>query len=533
MMLSYLKDFRLAFLIVLIVALAALDLVYGGPNGLHLGVEFVGGTQIPVQLEHSVDPQTMSNLITILEDRLSTFGLNQVTVEGIGSSAIYITIPSASPAEINNTISIIQSQGVFQGIVNGQEALNGSSLVSGSIGAIQPTTNAGNVTWSVAFFITQQAAEKFSKVVFGQGNKPLYMFLDRPESAIILINASLLNTTTSAVLGSSISATQQALQQAALFGNRTLAIETFGSNSTINSTNAFLASHRSQYSKVILQRNTPSKILAEIASLNYTTDYVSKQNMTPTVVAVSAGTALVDTWPAIGLLSAPVLNPSVTNGNVTQSYEISGAAPAALGTQTAKLNYAVNQSNKIVSILRGGALSVHVIVQQPQTIPPTLGKHFEYVSALALVLAVIAVSITISLRYKKLFLVVPILFTTLAELFIIGSLIGIIGTIDLSAVAGMIAVIGTGVDAQIIITDEVLSGLGEHGFKTRLNNAFYIIWADAALLAIAMMPLLFSTTLFQIVGFAESTILGVLFGAFLTRPAYGSIINKYYHKESK
>jgi Preprotein translocase subunit SecD len=119
--------------------------------------------------------------------------------------------------------------------------------------------------------------------------------------------------------------------------------------------------------------------------------------------------------------------------------------------------------------------------------------------------------------------------TTFFELFIIFSVIGLVGTIDLSAVAGMIAIVGTGVDAQIIITDEVLAGFGKHGTtRILLGNAFYIVWADAMLLVIAMVPLFFSTSLVQVIGFSESTIIGALLGVLITRPAYGAIIGKHY-----
>ena len=66
--------------------------------------------------------------------------------------------------------------------------------------------------------------------------------------------------------------------------------------------------------------------------------------------------------------------------------------------------------------------------------------------------------------------------------------------------------------------------------KTRLGDAFYIVWADAGLLVIAMLPLFFSTSLISVIGFSESTIIGALLGAFLTRPTYGSIISKHYSK---
>ena len=61
-------------------------------------------------------------------------------------------------------------------------------------------------------------------------------------------------------------------------------------------------------------------------------------------------------------------------------------------------------------------------------------------------------------------------------------------------------------------------------------DAFYIVWADAGLLVIAMLPLFFSTSLISVIGFSESTIIGALLGAFLTRPTYGSIISKHYSK---
>lgn len=531
---SYLKDFRIGIVVLLIALLVVLDILYGGPHILHLGVEFIGGTQIPVQLEHSVDPSTMSNLLTILQERLSTFGLKQITVEGLGNSEVYVTIPSVSQAEVQSTISVIESQGVFQGVVNGKEAINGSGLLSGSIGAQQPIASGNNVSWAVSFFITQQAATKFSKVVFGQANQPLYMFLDRPSNAIVLLNSSLLGKGAASTPGENQSAELQALQKATTFGNQTIPVEIYNPDlSNLKTVSAFFASNRGRYAHVILAKNSPSAIISNLTAMNFSLAYATVQNATPTIsssLSNGAQVTMVEVWPAIGLLSSPILSPGITNGSVSQSYQISGFAPQTLSPQ-AQLAFAVNQSTQIASILRGGALPVHVIVGIPTTIPPTLGSHFELISGIALLVAIMAVSATIAIRYKKFFLVVPIVFTTLAELFIILSIIGLIGTIDLAAVAGMIAVIGTGVDAQIIITDEVLSGASEHTLKLKLSNAFFIIWADAGLLVVAMIPLLFSTTLISIIGFAESTILGVLFGAFITRPAYGAIIGRHYSRQ--
>ena len=527
---KYLKDFRIIALLVIVMALALLDLHYG----LHLGIEFAGGTAIPITLQHAVNPSEMAAITGILQQRLSTFGLKQIQVTGIGDSQVNVEIPTASPSEINSTIGIINSQGIFQGVVSGREAINGSSILSGSVGSAQPIASNGNVTWQVNFYINQKAAQSFAKAAFGQANKPIYFFLDRPSSAILLLNSSIIRNNISTSLGTQ-AAELSALQNALALSGRTILLKTFTAGQNLSLVYAFLNSSRTAHTTLILARNTPPQIVAEANSLNYTLSFQTAQNMTPSVGTISSNLSsqalVVNTWPAVGLLSAPILNPEVTNGNISQGYVITGSAPVQLSLP-GKLAYAANQSKTISSILQGGALPVLVVVGTPTVTPPTIGAQFENVSFIALIIAVFAISAIIVFRYKKLFLVVPILLTTFGELFIILSIIGLIGTIDLAAVAGIIAVIGTGVDAQIIITDELLvaHGSDQSMIKTRLGDAFYIVWADAVLLVIAMLPLFFTTSLITVIGFSESTIIGALLGAFLTRPTYGAIISKHYSK---
>ncbi len=523
---SYLKDRRILVLIAIFIALAALDgytQFYNG--GLHFGIEFVGGTQIPITLEHGVNQTEMSSILSILDQRVSTFGLRQVTVEGIGNSTIYVTIPSASSEAINQTVAILESQGNFLGVVAGREAINGSGILKGSIGQVPPQLINNTASWTVTFFITDTASKMFSKAVFGEGNQPLYMFLDRPSSSIALVNGSHLGNSS---LGLSASQALKEMQNALSLGNRTIpVVAVYNTNYSLNNTKRYLASERNVYTKVIAESDISPALISAARSDNYSVVLVSRQNMTPTFISTQNGT-LVDTWEAVGLLSAPILNPSLANGSSGSSYEISGVAPSTL-PKGQQLTYATSQTKMIASILSGGALPVSIIVGSPGPIPPTLAKHFFKTSGIILIVAVVAVSLFIVIRYRRMFLIAPILITTLMELFIIGSIIGLVGTIDLSAVAGMIAVVGTGVDAQIIITDEVLARRGAQATaKMLLGNAFYIVWADALLLVVAMLPLFFSTSLVDVIGFSESTIIGALLGVLITRPAYGAIIEKHY-----
>ncbi len=525
---NYFTSRRVLLFIAVVIIFAALDAVYG----IHLGIDFAGGTQIPVTLAHSVTPNEMSDLITILDGRVSAFGLKQVTVEGVGSSEVYIIIPSVSGSEINSTINIIQSQGVFQGVVSGKEALNGSGILGGSIGAVPATQVGTNVSWQVNFFITNAAEIKFNRVVFGQANQPIYMFLDRPTDAVVLMNYSILSQPLGSTAGVSQQSEISAMQGALSLGNQTIPVELLNpEGSNWGTLYPFFRQNARRYTTVILSKDTPQYITQNLTELGYNLVQYSNANMTPAFYSsgFTSQQLFVNTWPAVGLLSAPVLSPQITNGSAGLSYQISGYAPQGL-TLAQKTAYANNESQTISSILSGGALPVSVIVNTPTTVEPTLGSSFLFISAVAAILAIAAVAAVIVIRYKKLFLVVPILLTTLAELFIVVSIIGLVGSIDLAAVAGMIAVVGTGVDAQIIITDEILTG-GHHterGLKSRLGSASYIIWMNAILLTIAMLPLLFSTSLVTIVGFAESTIIGALLGVLITRPTYAAMLSIKY-----
>ncbi len=519
---DYIKDYRVLALLVILAGLFVADVTHG----IGLGIEFVGGTQITLTLAHPVNPLIMSSLISTLENRLSQSALGQPIVQGEGNSQVLIQIPTFSKSSIDRTVYLIEQQGVFEGLVNGREALNGSGILGDSLQSTYGVSGS-NVTWQVNFIVTAEAAKKFSSVVFGQAYSQLYMFLDRPDGAILLMNNSRIS-------GAGLSRQEElgAMSQALLFGNRTIPIEMLDQNaSNWKALYPFFNGSRKRYSRVILERGTPEGVVKNLTAMNYSLIYATASNMTPsfTPITIANGTQVirVTEWPAIGLLTSSVLEPGITTGGVSETYAISGSVPP--GPSLLEENAAAqNTTGLITSVLNGGALPVQVIVNPPTTIAPTLGKHFEVVSAAALLAAIIAVTITIVMRYRKIFLIGPIILTTMAELFIIASVVGLVGYIDLPAVAGMIAVVGTGVDAQIIITDEILTGSRESNMKSKFSHAFYVVWADAILLIVAMVPLIFSTSLITVIGFALSTVLGALLGALLTRPAYASIVGRRY-----
>ncbi|MEF8827105.1 MAG: hypothetical protein V5A27_12325, partial [Halapricum sp.] len=151
---------------------------------------------------------------------------------------------------------------------------------------------------------------------------------------------------------------------------------------------------------------------------------------------------------------------------------------------------------------------------------PSYAQSFKGLSVLTGLLAWFAVAGMVFLRYKKARVAIPMLFTAIAEVFILLGFAAVSGlTLDLSHIAGLIAVIGTGVDDLVIIADEILQQ-GEVAtgrvFQNRFRKAFWVIGAAAVTTIIAMSPLTI-LSVGDLFGFAIVTIVGVLIGVLITR----------------
>jgi preprotein translocase subunit SecD len=205
--------------------------------------------------------------------------------------------------------------------------------------------------------------------------------------------------------------------------------------------------------------------------------------------------------------------------------------------------------------LREGALPVNVVVVGSGQVSAALGKQFKLQMVIAGLIALLAVAGMIYYRYRERRIVLPMVTTSFFEVIMMLGVWAIAGwQLDLASLAGIIMVIGTGVDQLVIITDELMKG-GEAAASTaersikerameaaekagvgnvavatsskvylaRLSRAFMIILGAAATTVVAMLPLLVMG-FGALTGFALIIILGVILGTFIARPAYGRII---------
>lgn len=227
--------------------------------------------------------------------------------------------------------------------------------------------------------------------------------------------------------------------------------------------------------------------------------------------------------------------------------------------------------------LREGALPVNVEIIGSGQVTAALGSQFMKQIMIAFIAALLVVAGLIYRRYREKRIVLPMVATSFSEVIMMLGIWALLGwQLDLASIAGIILVIGTGVDHLVIITDELIRGgeasaatladianiqksktaavqtaglgkglsvreraaavaekassakataAGPSGkvYITRLSRAFSIILGAAATTAIAMVPLLIMG-FGSLTGFALIIIIGVFLGVGIARPAYGRII---------
>jgi len=216
-------------------------------------------------------------------------------------------------------------------------------------------------------------------------------------------------------------------------------------------------------------------------------------------------------------------------GNAVTQISISGSGTGK-DTKEATAD-ALNNMKNLQTVLVTGSLPVKLKIVKTESISPVLGSSFIKNAMLAGLLALILVVLIIAIRYREAIIAIPIVITIIAELLLTLGVASLIGwRFDIAAIAAIIIAIGSGVNDQIVITDETLgkekdkNRKGElESWKKRLKGALFIIFAAYFTMLVAMLPLWFAGA-GLLKGFALTTIIGTTVGVLLTRPAFGEFL---------
>ncbi len=217
-------------------------------------------------------------------------------------------------------------------------------------------------------------------------------------------------------------------------------------------------------------------------------------------------------------------------GSDLKGKDVTGIAISGSGVgkniEEAKLD-ALKSMKKLQTVLTTGQLPAKLEIVKTDNISPVLGKDFVKNALVISLVAILIVALLLTINYRKLKIAIPITVIMISEVVILLGIAALIGwNLDMAAIAGIIVAVGTGIDDQIIITDETMRKGAEsvvYDWKKRMQNAFFIIMASYFTLVVAMLPLFFAGA-GLLKGFALTTILGISVGVFITRPAYAAIV---------
>jgi preprotein translocase subunit SecD len=213
-----------------------------------------------------------------------------------------------------------------------------------------------------------------------------------------------------------------------------------------------------------------------------------------------------------------------------EATRIAISGPGFGSTREEAINLALKNMNKLQTILITGSLPFSLEIVKLDSISPTLGKTFIKSAYLIALVGILLAGTIIFIRYRKIKISLIMILITASEAFIILGLAAFFRyNLDLAAIAGIIAAVGTGLDDQIVIADEITRKESFYSWKDRIKKAFFIIFAAYATTVAAMLPLL-KAGAGLLIGFALVTIAGVSIGVFVTRPAFAAILEEILEK---
>jgi preprotein translocase subunit SecD len=506
-------------------------------KGLQYGVDFSGGTSFSIVLEEPVDQEDMPRVVSVISRRIDWAGLKDAKVTASGNQYVTAQLAESDPEEITNIKNTLLKQGRFESVLNGEVLFVGEDIRTiykdpAKGYGIQQVDRSGASQWVLPFMLSPEASRRFAEMTFhkctavGYDSKKVeydcektYFFIDRPVDAIFVVDTETYSDERQVPIspemaGSDLIPFDEIISQV----NTNYYV--VGSELTEEEKEKILIDSE-KYSKVIVSSSVSESVREELDLMGYRVIVVNKPETQPWI------------WEATGLKSIISLTEGVTNMSAptTSSPKFETFSSLTITGSTSSRDEAKQRLDDLLVILESGSLPIAIESISTESISPYLGDEFLNNSLWIGLFALLTVALVLFIRYKVFNLIFPMLISDISELVIsLGFLSLIQFRVDLATIAGILAAIGTGVDHEIIITDELLKGTGKDEEKSglsltaKIKNAFFIIFAAVATVFATMLPIVFfNVGLSKFVGFAITVMFGAVLGAFITRPVYAEI----------
>ena len=468
----------------------------------------------------TVSSRTMDEVISTLLNRIDPTGLLGVQARPAGTDLILFEIPAMEPEKAK---MLIEKEGKLEAFIEDSLVLRGTDIEI--VYSVRVREVSGMYQYEVPLRISAEGAKRFAESSQGKAGYPLVIYLDRPVDALLVFDHALIGRLPK--VGPPYPLVTEYVRERRQFQAKI--DETHSFNLLVHAVP--INPRRLDENDVLLLqefRKTKSRciLLGDNSTFSSGVLEFLENLFDSRVEFYPQGNMDISEWifKACGMQSAPRIMESIA-GREEREVEITGTR----GTESE----ATREANNLKNIL-SQRLTAKTAITSTSFIPPRLGREFSEEVQRAALAAVVAISVVLFVRYRDPTIVLLILATMGCELVLtIGAASAVRQTIGMAEIGGILAVIGTGVEHQIIITDEVVRGkIQEYrprGIRGKVGRAFLTI-LTAALTTVAAMIMLFFVGFGAMKGFAIVTILGVLIAVVITRPAYGEIINEVFRR---
>ncbi len=488
-------------------------------NGLKFGIDFSGGTVFIIGLEEPLPKDKMAGAVNTVVQRLDWTGLKNVKAYGLGGKFILVQMPETDPEKVEEIKELIRKQGKFEATIDGNLLFTGEEVTV----VRDPQRGYGvhrvgdKWEWRLPFVLTDEAAVRFTRLTFHQCQrefdpqyglrmkcKATFFFIDRPVGATVLIPKDVFQEEEEVIR------MMEGVDVNEIFLNAGVKYYVVDENFDFNG-----------LSHPVIAPDLPE-------TENWPVDKRVKKTEDYWIYSLVNLKAVIRLSEDVANMSAR----SLDEAHIMKNLVIFG--------RTDTKEAAEKRLGEIEAILYSGSLPVGVESIDTRSIPPTEGQRTFQGLMLAMGLAMIAVSSYIGYRYREPKITLAIIWTMLSELVITLGFAAAIGwRLDVASIVGLIAGIGTGVNDQIVITDEVMRGEKEEeekkklSLRERISRAFFVVISGAAATLATTVPLMYfgAQGLSALMGYAITTTVDVLAGVLITRPAYGDLISILLGKE--
>ena len=526
--------------IMLLVFFLLMSFAIIGFRGLQFGIDFKGGTLFQIQLAEPVSNlDERARIVQTIQQRLDWTGLRDISVNFFGDEFVIAQVAESDPGAVERIESLLKKQGVFEAMIDGNLIFSGEDILEMPKDPAKGYSlyKEGNgYRWILPFVLKSTAAQRFTEMTFHKCElvsyspetgreyecEKTYFFIDRPTESVLVMPKELYFSDEQILLqGISADGISEGTKIDEVILNsrvKSFVFEDSLSQGQLDSLESLVEDNGTAIVPETIAQGTKD----QLAALGFELREIPVKEGKPFV------------FDALGMRSIIGLSEGVAQMDVARLEDAQVMDKLQIFGFATEMDAAVQRRADLEILLQSGSLSVSVKSISKETVSPLLGENFLQDAALTGFVALLIVALVLFLRYRVLKLAVPIVFIGLSEVIITVALASLISKFDLGAVAGILAAVGTGVDHQIIITDELRRGEDDSGGSliAKTKRAFFIIVAASTTTIATMLPIiLIGFGLGRLVGFAITTTTGVLVGVLITRPAFGEIAKILLEKE--